>query len=470
MRDIVLLGIFAISIIQSLRNPFFAILVYYWISIMAPHRYTYGVAYYQPLAMIAALTAVASSFIHIRQLKFPKTRESYLFLFFVFFITLTTVFSIYPDEAWSEWKDVIKVLLMCFVSMLVITTRERLFYFIVGIIVFVGVISLKGAIFGVLTAGQYRVWGPEESNLADNNFVGLAMVMIIPFCFFLKNEFKKKVESYGLLSIGFASIVSAILTYSRGALLGLLAIGLSYFLKSKRKILVGVLTLIVIGIGVSKLPQHWFDRMHTIEVYGEDSSAEMRLNSWRFSFNIGKAHVLGGGFGCFTPEQYRIHAPDPQMNLGYSIDKYGNKVVHAQTSHSIYFEVMAEHGLIGFALYITILISMLFSLHKVERITKKLPATQWISNYSRAFYVSLVGFMISGAFVSRAFFELFWAIYSAAICFMSIVYSGSWIDHPADVRDFYGDNANTTEHPISNNDVKKKVRTRSDSKINSNTR
>jgi hypothetical protein len=36
--------------------------------------------------------------------------------------------------------------------------------------------------------------------------------------------------------------------------------------------------------------------------------------------------------------------------------------------------------------------------------------------------------MASGAFLSLAFFDLFWAIFAAAVCFKFIVLSGNWIE------------------------------------------
>jgi probable O-glycosylation ligase (exosortase A-associated) len=414
-----ILVIFAASMPFALRRPFVGLLVYFWISIMNPHRYSWGVASTLPLAQIAALVTLVSCLINFRELKFPRNPGVYLFLLFWLFITMTTAFALYPDAAWQKWQVVSKIFLMTLVTMLIVTTRQRLFYFILAIISYVGFIGVKGAAFGIRTGGQHKVWGPSLSFLSDNNDLGLALVLIIPLCLFMKDVISKKLFAYGVMSIGLASVVSAVLTYSRGALVGLATVGLFYFLNVRHKWVVAIFALIFLIIGVNVLPSAWFERMNTIKTYQEDGSANQRIDSWIFSYRLARAYVFGGGFECFTPEQYQKFAPRPEINV------FG---AEAHTSHSIYFEVMAEHGFGGLLIYLVCLFSMLFSLRRLDRFGRMLPGADWISHYSRAFAVSILGFMACGAFLSRALFDLFWCIYAAAVCFHCIVLSGHWIE------------------------------------------
>lgn len=425
MRDILLLAVFAFSILLAVRTPFIGILVFFWISFMNPHRYTWGFAYYLPLAMLAAVVTFMGIYMHFKELQFPKVRETFLFLLLWLFFTLTTQFALYPDDAWQTWELNNKIFLMTFISMLVITTRERLFYFVIAIIVFIGFIGIKGTIFGLSTGGQFRVWGPPDSFMEDNNGIGLAMLVVIPFCYFVKDLFKGKWQFYGLLAVGLALTISTVLTYSRGALVGLAVVAFFVFLKSQRKLAAIIGLAVVLGIGVNFLPPHWFERMGSIKSYDEDSSALMRINSWIMSYNLAKANPLGGGFECFTHEQYDTHSPNPELGRQLS----GG----ATTAHSIYFEILATQGFGGLAIYLLCFISILLSLRKLERNFMYVPGAEWIPIYCRAFAVSIIAFMASGTFLSRAFFDLFWAIFAGAVCFKSIVYSGNWIDEPEPV-------------------------------------
>jgi probable O-glycosylation ligase (exosortase A-associated) len=260
-----------------------------------------------------------------------------------------------------------------------------------------------------LTGGNFRVWGPPGSALEDNNAVGLALVMIVPFCFFLRSTVPKRWQSYALLFTGLASVVSAALTYSRGAMIGLAALAVFSLVFSRRKLVVAPGLVLIVAIGWAVLPAAWLERMATIGNFEGERSAEMRLNSWRTSVNLAKDNLLGGGFDCFTMEQYYRYSPNPELGR--------TKSGVASTAHSIYFEVMAMHGFLGLALYLTCIVSMLAALLGIGRRASKHPDGEWIGPYSRAFLVSVLGFLACGAFQSKAFFDLFWIIYMAAIGF-----------------------------------------------------
>lgn len=56
MRDLLLLSIVGIALIGAVRRPWIGVMLWTWLSIMSPHRFTYGVAYDAPLALLAAAT------------------------------------------------------------------------------------------------------------------------------------------------------------------------------------------------------------------------------------------------------------------------------------------------------------------------------------------------------------------------------------------------------------------------------
>ncbi len=403
MRDLLILAVFGAGLLYTLRDPFIGLVVYTWISVMNPHRYSWGFAYDFPLAIVAAAVTLLSMVLHTDQLRFPRTRESILFLVLWGWTTLTTQFSMYPGQAWPKWGIVTKIFLMIFVSMLLITRRRQLYAFLVTLIVCVGFLGVKGAVFGVATGGRYKVWGPPNSFLEDNNASALAMVMIIPFCFFLREIAPKKWQSLALLGVGLSLITSAILTYSRGGLLGLLTVGLVIVAYSRHKLRIAAVAATVVFAAFSVLPTSWFDRMNTVKTYEEDRSAQMRLNSWKMSFNLAKANPLGGGFECWEMENYYKYAPDPEL---------GKVSATGSTAHSIYFEVLGTQGFGGLAIFLTCLVSTLLSMASVRRLGSSGELGRERVVLARAFTASVLGYMVSGAFLSLAFFDLFWWIFA----------------------------------------------------------
>ena len=422
MRDVILVAAFAFSALLAIRTPFVGILIFFVISFMNPHRFTWGFAYSLPFAAAAAAVTFVSLYMHLNEIKLPKVRETFLFLLLWLFFTLTTYFAMDPEAAWQTWEINNKIFLMTFIAMLLINTKKRLQYFVFAIIVSIGFIGIKGALFGLSTGGQYRVWGPPESFMEDNNGIGLAMLMVAVLCYFLKELFKGKWQYFAILITGAALAVSTLLTYSRGALFGMAVVGFFVFLKSKYKVVVFLNFIVVAIIAVNVLPAQWLERMNSINSYDEDKSALMRINSWVMSYNLAKVHPLGGGFGCWSLELYDKYSPDPELGRQLS----GG----ATTAHSIYFEVLATQGFGGLAIYLLCAGSILLSLLKLELGFRRIPGAEWIAIYSRGFTMSIIAFLASGAFLSRAFFDLFLAIFACALCFKAIVYSGNWIEEP----------------------------------------
>ena len=53
MRDILVIAIVLIGALAALRRPWIGIMLWTWLSVMNPHRYTWGIAYDAPLAAAA---------------------------------------------------------------------------------------------------------------------------------------------------------------------------------------------------------------------------------------------------------------------------------------------------------------------------------------------------------------------------------------------------------------------------------
>ena len=54
MRDLLILAIVVLASIAALRRPWIGVILWVWIGVMNPHRYTYGIAYDAPIALVAA--------------------------------------------------------------------------------------------------------------------------------------------------------------------------------------------------------------------------------------------------------------------------------------------------------------------------------------------------------------------------------------------------------------------------------
>jgi probable O-glycosylation ligase (exosortase A-associated) len=200
------------------------------------------------------------------------------------------------------------------------------------------------------------------------------------------------------------SMVAALITHSRGALLGLLVIVPLLFLKSRAKLVILPLLVIAGLVGPSLMPANWTEKMETIEAYEQDLSATQRLNSWWVAYQLAKdSPILGGGFRTFSMEIYEAYLP------GYI---YADR---QHDAHSIYFQVLGEHGFVGLGLFVALMVSTFLSLRYIVHVTRDRPDQQWINDCAKMVEVSLAGYAVSGAFLSMSYFDLYYHLVAITV-------------------------------------------------------
>jgi probable O-glycosylation ligase (exosortase A-associated) len=401
IRDTLVLGTIFGSLPFCFFRPYIGVLVWSWIAYMNPHRLTWGARYY-PVAQYVALATLAGFIIFPKDRnKLPMERETILLLLLTFVYTFTTFFALVPNDAWQEWDRTAKILLITFVTLMLCQDKKRLRGLLLTIAFSLGFYGFKGGIFSLLTGGAYKIWGPEDSFIGGNNEIGLALLMMLPIFFYLAKEEQNPKIKWLLQATFLLSIISIIFTYSRGSFLGLIAFTIMFIPKLKRKFLATAALIIVIILAIPYLPTEWIERMYTIKDYQEDSSAMGRINAWYFAINLALARPLvGGGFEAFDRNLFLIYAPEPY---------------NFHDSHSIYFEVLGEHGFPGLILFLSLLLCCHLTLIKLKRTFKPIPSGQWICNYSNMLQLSLVGYMVNGAFLGLAYFDLYYHLVAVII-------------------------------------------------------
>lgn len=397
MRVLILFAIIIGSLPVCFTRPWIGILIFSWISYMNPHRFTWGSAYEFPFAKVVAAATIIGLIFTKDRMPLPKTRETIIIILLGLYFTLTNLFAFNPDAAWEQWEKVIKILVMTLLTMLLINNPKKLKYLVMVIALSIGFLGIKGGIFSLVTGGAHKVFGPEGSFFFDNNEMALALNMILPILFYLaKEEENKKLKMFLWVTFGM-SIISVIFTYSRGGFLTLAGVAMLLFLKSKHKVFAVSLASIILIVGMSYIPGKWFERIESIKTYKEDNSAMGRINAWQTAWNIAKDRPLtGGGFETFTWQVFRRYAPDPS---------------DVRDVHSIYFEILGEHGFIAFGLFIGLILSTYFTARKLKKIVKEnVNDLKWVENYSNMFQVSILAYMMGGLFLGRAYFDLFYHI------------------------------------------------------------
>jgi len=327
----------------------------------------------------------------------PNLFIVYALAMFTVWVTLAALFAILPDLAIPKWEEIIKILLMTFVTMCIVRSRERINQLVWVIAVSIGIYGIKGGLFAIATGGHYRVFGPPNSFIADNNSLALALIMIIPLLQYLRTISTNRWVRLALLGSMGLCVISILASYSRGALLGL-SLTLAYLmLKTRHRFVIALATVGVLGGALYVMPSAWFERMHTIDHYQHDASAEGRLNAWKFNFLLALDHpFLGGG---------QLVGRDHQLFMHYVPNAVTNRA-----AHSIYFQVLGETGFVGLGIYLTLLFSSIFAARQIIRSSRDRPDLAWARSLAAMIQVSILGYAVTGAFLSLGFYDLYYAL------------------------------------------------------------
>jgi len=168
-----------------------------------------------------------------------------------------------------------------------------------------------------------------------NSFSQFA-IGVIPFCFYLYPVVKRKWIKLAILSLFIFSTYVVIYTGSRTGYLGYLIMVVLFFFQSSKKLRTAILvvTLMMIPISVTFLPQNYKDRFMSSfsgqEKEGASKQARMKL--YREGWFVFKKHPLGVGVGNY-----------PVAGLKY--------FEYKQEQHCLYTEVLTELGIHGFVVF-----------------------------------------------------------------------------------------------------------------------
>jgi len=393
MRDIAVILIIVGFIPFILKYPWIGVPVFAWLSLFNPHRFAWGFAYDMQFVMIIAVTTLVSMLFHWKEVRLPINSITILLMMLPFWMTVTLLFALEPSAAYEKWTDVIKVFFFTLVAAALLHSRKQLEVFLWVIVLSVGFYGIKGGIFTLLGGGEQKVYGPPGSSyLSDNNGISVALIMIIPLMYFLSTTVTSKWIKLGMYGAMFLSGMAVLGSHSRGAFLAILVMAAFLWLKSKKKIVTGMVLLTVGVLAIGFMPQEWTSRMDSIGDYEQDASAQGRLNTWYMAFNLANDRPLvGGGFEPYEASTFAKYAPDPTD-------------IHA--AHSIYFQMLGEHGYVGLALFLSLGIASWIAARRLVKAGRNCSDYAWGGDLARATQVSLIGFAAGGAFVNISYWEL----------------------------------------------------------------
>lgn len=305
-----------------------------------------------------------------------------------------------PFNVWSE--SFVKVIIMTTICALIGRTQRDLVLATVSFImsgVLLAILTMANKVRGIgLLEGTRAVAMPgSESLLGDPN--DTALLILCPLALAIAFAASPGRASIRLIALGAATIQlgGIIATQSRGAVLGTAAVMAVLGLRTIKS---KVVLLTIVGLGVVALATLMGLQSRTsggaeFAQAALDESSANRLIAWRSAWSMAMSHPLFGvGLGEFTPSFY-AHA-----------DAW---VDHAMAVHSSWFQVMAETGFLGLAVFVVMVIGIGLSLYKSERRLKVVTSTPTLRSIALGLLAAFCGWLLSASFITHGFT---WPIYS----------------------------------------------------------
>jgi probable O-glycosylation ligase (exosortase A-associated) len=409
LRDVVFTVVLLSLVPVSFLRPWIGVLAWSWIAYMAPHTLTWGFARVLPVAvLIGGATLLGFVLTKEDRKPLPRVAGTVLMVALALHFIVTTIFAYDPTLAYGKLDWVLKAMLMTFVTMSLFQDRFRLRLLYLVMALSMGFYGLKGGLWVLRTGGSEHVQGPEQGTFfGDNNTLGLALCMVLPLLLYLSREEERRWMKI-ILRITFAgSIIGILFTYSRGAFLGLAVILGILIWRSPWRLRFGVALLVTSLVAAPLVPQKLWNRILSIadqdSVETRDQSASGRLEAWSVGWNVALSRPLtGAGFRAFHNDAiWEWYHP--------------GLYVKVRDAHSLYFEVLGEHGFLGFGLYMALVINTLLHLRRIRKRWRGHPEHGYLSHYAEMTQLSIYPFLVAGAFLTVAYFDLFQHLVGTAI-------------------------------------------------------
>jgi probable O-glycosylation ligase (exosortase A-associated) len=420
MRDLVLLALLPVMLYAMAQRPFIAVGMWLWTALFFPNGWVYGVAGYIRYNLLFTAVAIIGYLVYKHKPKVELgTIGMFVLLFFLWTIgsTLTTIGN--PDIALEYWIRFFKVVMLFVFVVLTIKDKLHVDFVLWCLMLSVGFYADLESLKFIASGGGHKIVGMAGHVLGDRNELSLAFVMTLPIAYYLLGEYGKRsrILQLGLLGTMVALVVAVIGTSSRGGFVALAALGVYMFIKSRHKLLATVIiAILVVGL-TPYISDEYTQRLDTIQTADEDASFLTRLVSWKLSLIMASKHpFFGGGFKSleYFPVWTALSRDFFALPWFYTGTLLPNPD-YARAAHSVYFQVLGEHGFVGLALYLGCLITAFFKAGGIARRARRAGAPEWLPTLATMLQLSVFAFALGGAALSFAYVDLIFCLFGLIV-------------------------------------------------------
>ncbi len=368
--------------------PHIGILMYYWFSWLNPHRLVWGIFNIDWGKVIAITTLIFLIFSQEKK-KIPNNVINILVIVFFLWTCVTTFFSHFPEPAFKEWVNWLKIFMMMIVTTILINTKERLHGLIWIVCISMGYWGVKSGLFTLATAGNFHVLGPSGSAIHGTNEISRAFMMTIPLLYYLTVHSYYKYVRVIMFLVMILTILALVGTTSRTAFLVFAIMIAFWWIRTSKKLKIALFGIVSGIIVIAVLPTERLEgltsKYKTSSEYETDVSFQGRVVVWNYVVEklAANSPIVGGGFKAILNEAKK----EP---------------------HSNYFQVLGEHGYVGLVIYLFLGLAALIQSNMVYNQAKRIQSLVWVKDLALMLQISFIGYFLGGITKNHAFFEFYY--------------------------------------------------------------
>lgn len=419
ITDLLNLTILVLFIIRGFRRPFVALTGVIWVDLYKPQLLSQSFLLERPLSLLMTAFFMVVLMTNLKQVRRPVS-NLYIVLIpaFMVWITLSTIYSLFPAVAWIKHDVAFKTILFAYFIPFVLTERRHVELFLWVIMGSLGSYMLTAGAKAMLGGGGYGVnlindhpgmtWN-EGSTLAAQ---AISMLPLLYFCASgsLLVEVRKHYKKI-LLGFGVCCLMVLIGTQARTGLVALAALVLMTMIYSRHRFKLALLVVLAPLLLFPFLPPEFTDRMSTLSDTKKESSAHGRVVVWRWTFDFANEHpFFGGGFHAYL-------ANAGQLGMYSKFDEVEIEAEGGKAFHNIFIEVLGEHGYVGLLMFVAIVVHTLM----ISRsLSKDAAAQPWMRLLGLCVFMSLTVYCVGGMFIGVAFYPWIYYMYGLTVSLKNV--------------------------------------------------
>jgi len=364
---------------------FYITVLYFIVDYVRPQNVFSWIGYLRPGAV--TITVLTIFIVASRRIYISNTRQTRLIWAFVILLFLHVPFAVNNYYALVTAQNMLKFMPFIISVIILVSTRGRLNQMVVIMVMIMTYMSIWSITHEGSGVGGW---------FGDENDLSLYINAMMPFSLHLYYHARKRIVKLLYLAVFIIGINAVIASFSRGGLVGLVAMISVGWLLSRHKIRILFVIILASFAFFAYTSQEYRTEMSTI-TDTDSGTIHGRIITWEAAWDMFIDNPLGVGGNNF-----------PIRFEEYQSGEF-KRGMWGRVAHSLWFTLIPELGIPGIIIYFMLMwinFKELLSLLRLKY--EDNPDLLYIHTLSLAFLASAAGFFASATGLSVLYYPHFW--------------------------------------------------------------